>query len=249
MDALAIRLPSFLAFLNVGYVTLSHDVRKRLLRTRHGRLRSLPGVIQSRSLVRWPGCAAFWVQSLSLALVLGVAPAQATSLCPQSFKSPVLFQLKPAALSSLASSGCVNAQVALGLDYIYGRGVDRDPVRALSWLRRAASAGDVYAQYTVADLYASGQGVDRSWSRAAYWYRRAAEQGSAYAQARLGALYAAGRGVVRDRVSALMWLQLAAPSEPDAAKRLKRLRARATSRQRHLAQERAKTWDRRHGNN
>jgi len=193
--------------------------------------------------VAWRACAALLAASLGFA-ALG---ARAHNPCPRAFTAPALARLRPAALASLAGSGCVSAQVYLGLDYIYGRDVRRDPVRAVSWLRRAASSGDIYAQYTVADMYAGGQGVERSWSKAAYWYRRAAGHGSAYAQGRLGALYAQGRGVARDRVTALMWLDLAGPSQPRAVRRLKSLKARATSRQWRRAKARARAWRRRHG--
>lgn len=193
--------------------------------------------------VAWRACAALLAASLGFA-ALG---ARGGSPCPRAFTAASLARLRPAALASLAGSGCVSAQVYLGLDYVYGRDVRRDPVRAISWLRRAASAGNAYAQYTVADMYAGGQGVERSWSKAAYWYRRAAEQGSVYAQGRLGALYAQGRGVAQDRVSALMWLDLAGPSQPRAAKRLKSLKAQATPRQWRRAKAQARAWRRRHG--
>ncbi|MCA1857729.1 SEL1-like repeat protein [Massilia oculi] len=44
------------------------------------------------------------------------------------------------------------AQRALGLAYAHGRGVARDPARAVAWLERAAAAGDGEARRALDSL-------------------------------------------------------------------------------------------------
>jgi TPR repeat protein len=111
----------------------------------------------------------------------------------------------------------VLAQVNLGNRYAFGRGVARDPERALYWYRRAAEQGDASAQNNLGVMYANGQGVRQDDAQAVHWYRLAAEQGHALAQYNLGGMLGSGRGAARDPVRAYMWMLLAADAGEPAA--------------------------------
>lgn len=94
--------------------------------------------------------------------------------------------------------------------YREGRGVERNPLRAIQWYSRAADAGLVEAQLALGMLFAYDTELARNYNEAFLWFRRAAEQGHAEAQFHLGLMYANGMGTVKDPVRALAWLDTAA---------------------------------------
>src|SRR5262249_8008953 len=101
-------------------------------------------------------------------------------------------------------------QVALGLDYCFGRnGIPRDPETGARLLLRAAESGLTAAQYDLALLYTYGYGVARDAGESARWCRSAAEAGHVRARFRMSGLYAAGLGVSKDPGEALFWAELA----------------------------------------
>ena len=86
------------------------------------------------------------------------------------------------------------AQNNLGLMYLNGEGVPKDPAQAAKWYFRAAELGLAEAQTSLGYMYYFGQGVPKDFAQSAKWYRRAAEQGSAPAQfTRLQVLQRRGR--------------------------------------------------------
>jgi TPR repeat protein len=94
--------------------------------------------------------------------------------------------------------------------YEYGKGVDRDPVKAVEWYRKAAELGLVTAQLELGDLYRIGEGVQQDYFEAAKWFRRAAEQGHPIGENTIGYMYCRGEGVSRDYRHGAEWLQKAA---------------------------------------
>ena len=82
----------------------------------------------------------------------------------------------------LAHRGHARAQSNMGAAFLEGRGVERDPAKAVDWLRRAAEQGDVGGQRNLALCYYEGWGVEQDQEAAARWYEKAAEQGDADAQ-------------------------------------------------------------------
>jgi len=79
----------------------------------------------------------------------------------------------------------IDAQYQLGLTYDYGRGVERDFVRAVKHYRNAAERGHTDAQYEMGNMCAYAQGTAHSESEAFNWYLKAALQGHKDAQAML----------------------------------------------------------------
>ena len=49
-----------------------------------------------------------------------------------------------------ADQGLSRAQANLGVMYLRGEGVERDPVRAASWFAKAAEQGHTISQYNLA---------------------------------------------------------------------------------------------------
>lgn len=80
-------------------------------------------------------------------------------------------------LQTLAEQGCAPAQANLGILYYKGQGVERSPVQAAEWYRRAAQNGSATGQFNLAQLYAQGQGVPLDWTQATTWMDAAAKQG------------------------------------------------------------------------
>ena len=131
-------------------------------------------------------------------------------------------------LQARAESGDSWAQLNLGaaLDHGLG-GFARDPVRAVSWYRRAAAAGLAEAQFNLAHCLATGSGTARDDTEALSWMLKAAEQGLSSAQFLAGVMLAEGIGARADRARAQVWLQRAADGgNPDAVSALGRMKTR-----------------------
>lgn len=80
-----------------------------------------------------------------------------------------------------ARQGNRDAQFALGLRYEHGRGIPRNPSKAVHWYCRAALQGSPQAQYNLAYLFFTGRGVPRDHGVAQKWFRLAAKQGDSHA--------------------------------------------------------------------
>lgn len=105
-------------------------------------------------------------------------------------------------LVAAAERGDARAQLQLANCCYLGRAVEKDPVRAAYWYRKAAEQGLPHAQFNFGHCCAEGLGVEKDPAQAACWYRKAAEQGHTAAQNNLGICYAEGIGVEKDPVRA-----------------------------------------------
>lgn len=121
-------------------------------------------------------------------------------------------------LRSAAEKGDAEAQYLLGLQYREGDGVDRSPVEAERWLRRAAEAGRVDAQTELGVLQSASSEAGKR-EEAARWLLSAARQGDAGAMQALGELYRGNPGLSGDPMAALRWyVQAAAAGRAVAAR-------------------------------
>jgi TPR repeat protein len=108
-----------------------------------------------------------------------------------------------------AAQAYAPAQRALGLQWLSGKHLARNPAKAVEWLTRAAEQNDARAQWNLGSLYASGApGVSKDLVKAFEWCHQAAALEFVPAQATLGVLYAR----MADQVRALHWWRLAAES-------------------------------------
>jgi TPR repeat protein len=122
----------------------------------------------------------------------------------QNFGEAVRWYLK------LAQQGDVRAQTTVGLMYLRGYGVKKDPLAAHHWWSFAAAANDAGAQYSLGTLYLLGEGVQQDYAQAARWYRQAAQRGHLQAPHDMGMLYYQGRGIEKDARWSYYWLKIAA---------------------------------------
>lgn len=102
------------------------------------------------------------------------------------------------------------SQTALGLMYMNGLGVRKDPARAALLFIQAAASGNVAAANYLGALYQLGVGVPRRLDWAYRWYLQAAEGGYPEAELSLGIVYEQGLGVAVDDEQAAKWYGRAA---------------------------------------
>jgi TPR repeat protein len=105
----------------------------------------------------------------------------------------------------MAKTGDARAQHDLGMLYLAGRFVAKDPKEAAAWFEKAALQGLAAAQFNLGVLYQRGEGVRENAQLAVFWFQSAAEQNEPRAQHNLAAAYAEGRGVARSFEKAVEW--------------------------------------------
>lgn len=119
-------------------------------------------------------------------------------------------------LTPLAESGDVDALGNLGNIYGFGRGVERDLVKAEKYWRRAAEKGLGTAMGNIGSLYQIGQGgLPKDSALAAQWYLKAAEHRHTPSMLTLSSMYMNGVGVPFNAIHALAWSGLAAMNATD----------------------------------
>lgn len=122
----------------------------------------------------------------------------------------------------MAEQGDAASQIALGVMYANGHGVDQDFTKAAEWYGRAVEQGHKTAQYKLGLLHMHGQGVPRDLRKAEEYFLMSAAQGYAPSQTMLGNLYTVtGHGhahvsgfinpyIPKNDEKAAEWYQLAA---------------------------------------
>jgi TPR repeat protein len=93
----------------------------------------------------------------------GPASRRAVARYQESIGTPATGELTEVEAVSLvaaaAEAGDANSQVAYGLLFARGAGVEQDYVRAAQWFDRAADSGNGFGQMNLALLYSNGLGV------------------------------------------------------------------------------------------
>jgi hypothetical protein len=105
-----------------------------------------------------------------------------------------------------------DAQHALAVLLIEGRGVPKDEEAGADMMARAAANGSLAGEVEFAILQFAGRGIGRDERAAARGFWRAAQRGNAIAQNRLARILLQGRWLPRDPVRAVGW-HLAARSQ------------------------------------
>ena len=109
-----------------------------------------------------------------------------------------------------AEAGYPSAMSSLGVLFEIGRGVAKDPVKAVAWDRKAAEAGSAVGMINLGTMYANGNGVPGDFAQAMAWYTKAADAGNALGMTQVGTLYHRGEGVRLDYAQAAAWHHKAA---------------------------------------
>ena len=112
-------------------------------------------------------------------------------------------------LKPLADAGNAVAQHRLGVMYVLGQGVPRDPAEAIKLFTAAADQGQGESQHSLGLRYLWGDGVDKDPAKAANWFLAAANQGIPDSATWLADMYWNGNGVQQDPVEAYKWMLLA----------------------------------------
>jgi len=144
-----------------------------------------------------------------IALMIAAAPAAATYDAGKKFLTRADYRGAAISFAAAAARGDARAQVELARLYQAGKGVRRDPAKALSLYRRAtvglipaASNGHRDAQVILADLYRQGLGVPRDPARGLKLLRAAANGGHPEALYQLAIYNEWGVGMARSQSAA-----------------------------------------------
>jgi TPR repeat protein len=113
-------------------------------------------------------------------------------------------------IASIAESGDADAQLALGVMFLYGDGVLQNDETAIEWIMKSAKQGNSEAQVLIGDAYRLGRGVKNNFDTAAKWYAEAAEKGYRDAQYQLGIFYQFGVSFTKNQQIAARWFTKAA---------------------------------------
>jgi TPR repeat protein len=135
------------------------------------------------------------VTLLTLALSLSGGPAQAET----------------AALSVSNFSGpSADSEYNLGKNFLHGRGVEKNPEKALEHFQKAAELGHIEAPGAIGYFYSVGLLVDKDEGKAAEFFQKGSEKGSALAKFNLGRLYIDGKGGLSDAEKGVDLMEAAA---------------------------------------
>ena len=109
-----------------------------------------------------------------------------------------------------AEAGDAESQYQIGLKYIYGTDVPKDPAAASEWFSRSADQGYLPAKRELGILLASGEAGTVDLPRAIGYLSEAADQLDPSALYHLGLMYEIGTGVEKDLQKAVRFLAYAA---------------------------------------
>ena len=127
-------------------------------------------------------------------------------------KLPPNYSEAAAWFRTAAELGHKHSARALGMLYLTGTGVPRNPDEAAIWFRRAAEAGDETAKADLASLLLSGKTSPKLTEPAPVheWFEQAAESGDLIAAFNYAVCLTQGVGVDRDEARAAKWMHRAA---------------------------------------
>jgi hypothetical protein len=81
-------------------------------------------------------------------------------------------------LRSAAMDGDAIAQYQLGMLYLRGKILQKNPASAAKWFEKAAQQGHARAQHNLAIIYDEGHGVARDSAKAYFWYGLSRKHGA-----------------------------------------------------------------------
>lgn len=147
----------------------------------------------------------FLLLTISFKISAGDAIEQGVYAFVQGNYTLAIKKLKP-----YADSGHPVAQYYLGIQYLYGYGVEQSNQEAFDLLYKSAHQKHAEAQYMLGKMYNNGNGVKQSKAQAIKWFAQSAELGYEYAANHLGSIYLNGIGTNIDRSKAIKWFTKAA---------------------------------------
>jgi TPR repeat protein len=114
-----------------------------------------------------------------------------------------------ALFTKASDNGDVEGMYALGECYFFGKGVEKDPKKAIDLLATSAGLNNVRAMDLLGNIYRKGVPnlLEPNHEEAFRLFSRAAEMGYLDAQGNLGVLYINGQGVTKDEKKAVSLFQ------------------------------------------
>ena len=100
-----------------------------------------------------------------------------------------------------------------GEDYFYGRGVEKNYIKAVEYFKKAADNDNIYAQNYLGMCYEYGLGLEVDLNIAFQYYEYASKQGNIEAIANLGDMYFEGKGVEKNYIKAVECFKKAADND------------------------------------
>ncbi len=97
-----------------------------------------------------------------------------------------------------SAQGSVEANHALGIAYLEGRGTTQDTGLGVQFLQRAAAKGDLASMTRLAQIYSDGNIVPQDHAKAFTWHRQAARYGAVPSILAMARQYEAGLGTEAD---------------------------------------------------
>ena len=113
-----------------------------------------------------------------------------------------------ASIDSISPSA--DFEYELGKKNLHGRGVEKNPEKALEYFQKAAELGHIEAPGAIGYFYSAGLVVEKDDSKAAEWFQNGSEKGSALSKFNLGRLYLDGKGGLSDAGKAMDLMEAAA---------------------------------------
>ena len=110
----------------------------------------------------------------------------------------------------LANDNDYIAQAKLSAMLNAGDGAEKDPQKAIDWIKKSANQNYAPAQYDLGCAYKAGDGVEKDPQKAIDWIKKSANQNYAPAQYDLGCAYQEGDGVEKDPQKAIDWIKRSA---------------------------------------
>ena len=120
--------------------------------------------------------------------------------------------------SMLARLGDINAETALAILYLEGKGTEKDPRRAKACLELAISHGSSAAAIYLGEEYISGRNFDKNADLALECFTKAASLGYTDAYEKMGDIYHSGELCEKDIARAIELYELASVGGSDSAR-------------------------------
>lgn len=134
-------------------------------------------------------------------------------LCVASQSVPCVFAQSAAAPSGSkaeASGLDANSEYESGKNFLHGRGVEKNPEKALEHFKKAADLGHIEAPGAIGYFYSVGLVVDKDDVKAAEHFQNGSEKGSALAKYNLGRFHLDEKGGLRGTDTGLALMEEAA---------------------------------------
>ena len=103
-----------------------------------------------------------------------------------------------------------SSEYEAGRNFLHGRGVEKDPQKALAHFEKAAELGHLEAPSAIGYFYSTGLVVEKNDAKAVEWFQKGADKGSAAAKFNLGKFHLESRGGVSGTEQGLALMEEAA---------------------------------------